>query len=291
MKFNKTYLILFLGMTLWGLLPLFTHKYVMTIDPLFLVSISTITASIPFFILLLAGKQIRNFFSINFLKDIFWVATLTAIGQGLLFIGTKLTSGTNTGLLLQSEPIYSLILGAIFLGEIISGGQILATLFMVLGAMAIVYRGGSSLNLGDIFILLSPLMFQMSHLMGKKLLNRKISVNMILAGRQFFGGLILVFFTLITSKSTVVFNIHNFGVGLYLGMLTAIVALCWYSSIKKIPVSTASSFLPLTALVSLLGSVFFLKEIVGIQQYIGFFLIVGGMIWQANLHVHKVLTS
>lgn len=288
MKISKTYFILFLGMTLWGLFPIFTHQYVKTIDPLFLVSVSTISASIPFFLLLFLGKKIVSFFSIKFFKDIFWVAVLTAIGQGLLFTGTKLTSGTNTGLLLQSEPIYSLILGVIFFGEMVGGGQILATLIMVLGAMAIVYRGGSSLNIGDILILLSPLMFQISHLIGKKLLNKKIPVNMILAGRQFYGGIILVFFTLLTNKFAInTFNIDNFVIGLYLGIFTAIVALCWYSSIKKIPVSTASSYLPLTALVSLIGSYFILKESISIQQYLGFFLIIGGLLlssWQKKIN-------
>lgn len=114
------------------------------------------------------------------------VALFTAAGQAFLFIGTKLTSGVNTGLLLQVEPIYSLLLGVIFLGETMGGGQIGATLIMVIGAM---------------------------------------------------------------------------------------------------------TFLPLTALVSLLGSIFFLKEAISIQQYIGFFLIVSGMIWQANLPVHKKTSS
>lgn len=271
-------------MTLWGLYPIFTHRYIVGLDPMMLVSISTLIASTPFIIQLIARKELSQLFSIKILKTLIFVALFTAIGQAFLFIGTKLTSGTNTGLLLQSEPIYSLILGAIFLGEAISSGQILTTLLMVLGAMIIVYKGGSNINIGDILILLSPLIFQISHLFGKKLLNKKIDVNLILAGRQFFGGMMLLLFTFFTNKNAInLFNFKNITVGFFLGIIASIVALCWYMSIKKIPVSVASSFLPLTALVSLIASAVFLKEMISTQQYIGFFLIVGGMTWQTHL--------
>jgi len=281
MKINKTYLVLLLGMVLWGLFPIITHRFVSSLDPMLLVSISTLTASIPFFILLFAKKEINQFFSVKYLKTLLGVAFFTAAGQGLLFIGTKLTSGTNTGLLLQVEPIYSLILGTILLGEILKKGQIGATLAMVIGAVTIVYKGGVNINSGDILILLSPLMFQISHLIGKKLLNKKIDVNLILASRQFYGGTILLVFAFLTNRSAIsLFNVNIITTGLCLGMFTAVVALCWYSSIKKIPVSVASSFIPLTALVSLAASALFLKEVISVQQLIGFFFIVGGMLWQ-----------
>ncbi len=288
MKFNKTYLILFTGMILWGLYPIFTHKYIMGLNPMLLVSISTLTASIPFIIQLIAKNELSQLFSIKILRTLIFVALFTAVGQAFLFIGTKLTSGTNTGLLLQSEPIYSLILGAIFLGEVISGGQVLATLLMVLGAMIIVYKGGSNINLGDILILLSPLIFQISHFIGKTLLNKKVDVNLILAGRQFFGGMMLLLFTFFTNKNAIsLFSYQSVSIGFFLGIIAAIVALCWYTSIKKIPVSVASSFLPLTALVSLVASVVYLKEAVSIQQYIGFVLIVCGMLWQTHIINNK----
>jgi len=284
-KIDKTYLILLCGMFLWGMYPLFTHKFVLDINPMFLVSISTLTASIPFIFQLIKNKEFNQLFIVEDLKILLPIAFFTAVGQAFLFIGTKMTSGTNTGLLLQTEPIYSLILGVLFLGEIIGSGQIGATLLMVVGAMTIVYKGKMIVpNTGDFLILLSPLMFQISHAIGKQLLNKGAKVSLILAGRQFYGGVILLIFAFMMNKSIInLFNIKNLLTGLYLGVFAAIVALCWYSSIKKIPVSVASSFLPLTALVSMVGSVFFLKETVNVQQYVGFFLIVGGMLWQTKL--------
>lgn len=283
MKISKTYLVLLLGMVLWGLFPIITHRFVSSLDPMLLVSISTLTASIPFFVLLIVKKEMGQFFSLKNLRTLLGVAFFTAAGQGLLFIGTKLTSGTNTGLLLQVEPIYSLILGTVFLGEILKKGQIGATLAMVIGAVTIVYKGGVNINSGDMLILLSPLMFQISHLIGKKLLNKKIDVNLILASRQFYGGTMLLIFTFLTNRSAIVlFNINVITTGFILGIFTAVVALCWYSSIKKVPVSVASSFIPITALVSLAASAIFLREVISVQQLVGFFFIVGGMLWQTS---------
>jgi drug/metabolite transporter (DMT)-like permease len=125
-------------------------------------------------------------------------------------------------------------------------------------------------------------------LIGKKLLNKKVGVNLILAGRQFFGGMMLLLFTFVTNKNFIsLFSYQSVSIGFFLGMIAAIVALCWYMSIKKISVSVASSFLPLTALVSLFASVVYLKEVVSIQQYIGFLLIVSGMFWQTHIINNK----
>lgn len=287
-KIIPTYFILLFGMTLWGMYPLFTHRFVLALDPLFLVSISTLIASIPFIIQLIIKKQVDKLFSAEILKTLLLVSLFTAVGQAFLFVGTKMTSGTNTGLLLQVEPIYSLILGAVFFREIIGSSQIGATLLMVIGAMIIVYKGGRSINIGDILILLSPLMFQISHVIAKKLINKGTEITLILAGRQLYGGILLLLFSLITSRSILsLFNYRYLMSGFYLGLFASVTALCWYVSIKKISVSSASSFLPLTALVSLVGSAFFLKEMISIQQYIGFFFIVGGMIWQTRVLTRK----
>lgn len=290
---KNTYLILILGMVLWGMYPILTHKLVLNLDPLFLVSVSMFIASIPFIIQLIIKKQLNRLFSQKILKTLLPVALFTAVGQAFLFAGTKLTSGVNTGLLLQVEPIYSLILGLIFLGEVIGSSQVGVTSIMVVGAMTIVYKkGGVSLNFGDLLILLSPLMFQISHAIAKKVLNKGTEISLILAGRHLYGGIILIIFTFLINRSVVnLININNLTTASYLGLYLSLIAFLWYSSIKKVPVSVASSFLPLTAVVSLFGSAFFLKETISIQQYLGFFFIVGGMIWLAHLPIHKKTSS
>lgn len=218
----------------------------------------------------------------------FPVALFIAASYSFLFIGTKLTSGTNTGLLLQAEPIYALLLGVIFFGEVLGKERIMASLVLILGAMIVVYKGGAKPNLGDLLILLVPMMAQLSHTIAKKLMDKGMDKYLLLAGRQFYAGLMLIVLSLMINKSFIgLLNFNNLATASFLGLYISLFIFIWYISIEIMPVSVASSYLPLTALVSLLGSAFFLKETISTQQYIGFFFIVGGMIWLGRLYSRK----
>ena len=276
-------------MVLWGLYPIVTHYFVRSLDPLFLVLISTFASSLPFIAIQFLQKNQRKLISKKTIQALLPVALFASLGHILLFVGTKYTTGVNTGLLLQIEPIYAMILGVIFFKEIFGLGRIGSTLTMILGAMIIIYKGGAALNIGDVFILLAPLMYQISHTLAKKLMNKGVDTTLILAGRMFYGGIIILIFVFIYDKIllNLLFSLENVASGVFLGFYLAIVVFLWYSALKRIPISTGSAFLPLTALVSLAGSALFLKESISIQQYIGFFLIVGGMIWISRLPVAK----
>ncbi len=284
------YLLLVFNMVLWGMYPIFTHYFVLSLDPLLLLSVTALIASFPFIINLAVKKKLGQIFSAKNLKTLLPVALFAAIGNVLLFTGTKLTSGANTGLLLQVEPIYSLILGVIFFGEIIEKKRIGATLLMVIGAMTIVYRGEKSLNIGDFFILATPLMYQLSHTAAKRLLDKGADTSLILAGRQFYAGVLILLLVFLMNKSFMTaFSLNNLTSATFLGLYLSFVAFLWYTALKRMPVSVASSFLPLTALVSLLGSVFFLRETISLPQYVGFAFIVSGLLWFAKTYSHKKL--
>ena len=272
-------------MILWGMYPLFTHYFVLKLDPFFLVSIATLISAIPFLIQIIATKKLLDFYSKRLLMFLIPAAVFAAIGNMLLFVGTKLTTGTNTGLLLQIEPIYSLIIGMIVFKEAFNKKRLLATTLMVLGAIVIIYKGWVVPNIGDIFILLTPLMYQIAHAFMKKLLDQGKNIALLLAGRQLFGGLMLLFFSLSINPSlSQLMTVQNIQSGTYLGLYLALAALLWYLAVKRMPLSIASSFLPITAVVALLGSSLFLKETITIRHYLGFILIVSGMIWQSILY-------
>lgn len=271
-------------MILWGSYPILAHHFVRTIDPLFLVGFSSLIASFPFIISLIIKKKQDQLFSPKNLKLLAPVALFSVIGHVLLFAGTKLTSGINTGLLLQVEPIYALIIATLFFGEVLGKGRVSATILMVFGAMVIVYKGGTNLNIGDLFILLTTLMYQISHTLAKKLLDKGFDRSLVLAGRQLFGSLMLLVLLFITNSSfTEDFSVVNFQAAIFLGLYVSVTAFLWYTAIKRVSISVVSSFLPLTAIVSLLGSVFFLHETISTQQYVGFFLILTGAVWLTSI--------
>ncbi|OGK20166.1 hypothetical protein A3C23_01535 [Candidatus Roizmanbacteria bacterium RIFCSPHIGHO2_02_FULL_37_13b] len=285
-----TYALLISVMVLWGLYPIVTHYFVRSLDPLFLVLISTFASSLPFIAIQFLQKNQRKLISKKTIQALLPVALFASLGHVLLFVGTKYTSGVNTGLLLQIEPIYAMILGVIFFKELFGLGRIGSTLTMIMGAMIIVYKGGATFNIGDILILLAPLMYQLSHTLAKKLMNKDIDTTLILAGRMLYGGIIILVFIFIYDKSllNLLFSIESVASGVFLGFYLSVVVFLWYSALKKIPISVASAFLPLTALISLVGSSLFLRESITPQHYIGLLLIVGGMIWISKLPATKV---
>jgi drug/metabolite transporter (DMT)-like permease len=272
-------------MVLWGLYPIFTHYFVRSLDPVFLSSVSTVFSSVPFLVMLLFSKNKSYAKPARILKPIFLTAFFAGVGSMLLFTGTRLTSGTNTGLLLQVEPMYALLLGVYIFKEKFDRGKFSATLLMVLGAVVIIYKGFVPPNIGDIFVLFTTLMFQISHVFVKRLLDKGEDMTWILFLRQLLGGLMLVIFACIISPSflqlaTSPESVLHAG---FLGIYLSAVILLWYSAVKKMPLSVASSFLPITALVALIASALFLKETITTQHIFGFILIVSGMLWQAKI--------
>lgn len=275
-------------MVLWGLYPIFTHYFVLQLDPLFLVSVSTLISSLPFLIKIIFTKNVSQLFSKQLLKQTFPAAVFVALGNVLLFAGTKLTTGTNTGLLLQIEPIYSLLVGIIVFKEAFNTKRLFATSLMIGGAIIIIYKGFVLPNLGDIFILLTTLMYQISHAFIKKLLDKGKDMALLLGVRQFLGGLMLLLFALIVNPSaSQLVTVNNLQSGTYLGLYLAVVILLWYMAVKRMPLSIASSFLPITAIFALLGASLFLKETIMPQHYVGFLLIVSGILWLAKLFSKK----
>lgn len=283
-----TYTILIAVMILWGLYPIVTHYFVRNIDPLFLVSASTLVGAIPFIIKTTYSRNLAFLLNRNNISSLFFVTVFGTAGHILLFVGTKYTSGANTGLLLQIEPIYSLIIGIFLFKETISISRLFATVVMIAGAAIIVYRGNLSLNIGDVLILLTPLMYQLSHSFSKKMLDRGIDSSNILAVRQLLGGIVMVFFaSFFNSQFFSFFTRTNISVAIFLGLYLSLVVFLWYAVLKNMLLSFASSFLPLTAAVSLLGSGLFLKETINAQQIVGFLLIIIALAWLSKSAIFK----
>ena len=62
------------------------------------------------------------------------MAVLSTIGSIFYFVGAKLTSGLNSGLLTQIEPFYAMLLGIVIFKETVSIYQI-SGLVLILGGL------------------------------------------------------------------------------------------------------------------------------------------------------------
>lgn len=113
----------------------------------------------------------------------------TALPFLLLLISLQYTTPANSAILNQTEVVYSLILTYIFLKERPTGKQILGTAMVVLGAVIILLSESFTIRWkGDIIVILTVWMFQVSHIAAKKL-PQNLSANFIAGGRAVFAFL------------------------------------------------------------------------------------------------------
>lgn len=279
-----------LDMITFGLLPVLSHFFVATIDPLVFSGAATFIGSIPLIFWLKRKKKINQLFSKQYFPNLLVMSILATIGSVCYFTGTKLTSGLNTGLLTQIEPFYALLLAAFILKEAVSRNQILATLLMVGGAVAVVYKGNAVLNIGDVLILFSPLVMQISHLIAKKVYANDADSNIVPTARLLFSGFFLLLIAAIVNPVSllqllsvkVLLTVTVFGL-----IFRCFDFILWYQAIARISVSRASTVIPLAVAISFLGSIFILHESISWSQFIGLFLILSGLIWLSRIYLAK----
>jgi drug/metabolite transporter (DMT)-like permease len=287
LKLQGLFLVI-LSMIIYGLNPVFANYLVKNIDPFLLAGASFLIASIPLLVQLVVSKDLHYLYKGKFLKSLLFVTAFALVGDTLFFLGTYLTTGINTAILLQLEPIYALILASIFLGEIIKARQIFAVLTVVLGAIIIVNKGTESLNVGDIFIITAPLFYQLSHLTAKNILNKISNVTIVPAARLLYGGILLTTFALFIKPELVSgISFTNFNNIILYGLYLSLDYFLWYQVLKRLPLSVASAFLPFSIIVSILGAMLLLKETITLPQYLGASLVLGGLLWLSLMYLKK----
>lgn len=270
-----------LDMVLYGMFPVFAHYFVSKMDPLFFAGTATFVGSLPLVVILKTKRKLKEVYSKKFIKPLFAIVIASTFANAFFFLGTKMTSGINSGLLVQIEPFYAVVLAALFLGETIGFGQLVATSLMVIGSVIVVFKGVRALNLGDLFILITPIFYQIGHIFAKRIINKISDVYVIPAARTLYGGIILIVLALVLNPSSAsqLLSLENIISIIFFGfILRALDFTLWYSAIKRITVSKASAVLPLAAGISFILSITFLKEQATLRQFMGLFFILGGLI-------------
>ena len=111
----------------------------------------------------------------------------TALPFMLLLLALRWTTPSNSAILNQAESVYSLIFAFLFLRERPSLKQIAGTVMVVAGAVLILaVNGYTPMWKGDLIVIGTVWMFQVSHIAAKKL-PADISVDFITAARGFYG--------------------------------------------------------------------------------------------------------
>lgn len=267
-----------------GSLPIVVKYGTGIIHPLFFATVTSLIAGgCLFMVTLIKGNWkilLDRKYLFYFLIIGFFGITLSNI---LFFYGVTLTSGINSAILLQIEPLYALFIGYIFLKERIGLKQIIFTFVIILGTLTVLYQGGFKVNWGDGLVLFTPLCWQITHFQSKRLMaNYKAITPLIIATvRTLYGGILLFIINYLWGVN----QFNKLGepkilmVIFFQGMVGfALQYLVWYEAIKRINLSKATTLVCVYPVFSIILAWFILKEIPTINHLIGFGLILIGII-------------
>jgi drug/metabolite transporter (DMT)-like permease len=268
----------------WGMFPILVNKGSQHFQPIFFGASSIIVGGITALILSLLKKDIKNIFNRKAFPWAMGVALFTStLSYGIMFIGSKLTSGINTSALMLSEIIFTILITPFF-GEKTTLNKILGGVLVLVGALIILFKGGD-LNFGDFLVIICTVFLPFGNYFGKKALEH-ISPENLLALRYLFSGIFLLLMSFIFEDSSKMLpSLASFwpyvavnGI-LFLGLVNSL----WYKGLKKLPISKAVFLLMTYPIFSLIFLVVFYKEIPNLFQVIGVFIIVSGAYFSAKI--------
>ena len=209
------------------------------------------------------------------------------VNQYLFFLSLKHTSPPNVALAYALSPAFVLIIGGIFLKEIVTKIKLTGIVIALLGVLFILFEKGIDLKsdnfLGNILALLAALAWALYTIIGKKFVNKYGAV---------YTTAIAMFFGLIFYLPVFLLSDHNFAISLitkidwiqiiYLGVVTSGIAyVLWYMALKKLDAAKVSVFNNLQPILTTIMAIIFFNHQLTIPFVLGgLFTLLGVFITQ-----------
>lgn len=239
-----------------------------------------IGASIHLVLLLLRGKFVWR----APLRVWGYVAGVTlcnsVIALLLIFLGTRMTSGINTALLLQSEMLFSFLIFTVLFGEKVTRRQAIGAASVFFGTVLVLFNGSLTLNAGDLLIVLATAFYPFGNRCAQEAL-RFLPSGVVIFVRNAVGGVtFLVLSRIFEGTGAAHFPLlaeQWWLVALYGVVVLVVSKLCWYEGLKTLPLSRAVSIILSYPAFSLLFATLFLREMPSAYQMAGFFITFAGL--------------
>ena len=215
-----------------------------------------------------------------------YLAAVGALGTGLAFFlffqGAQRTSAIDAALCLQIEPLYSMLAAWLVLGHRPSLRRLLALGVLLLGILLAIAGPEYTPSAGTWLLLLTPLCWQLSHLIALKWLP-EVQPQVLAGARYIFGGAMLTLLWLASGGPS------HLPSGEVLSRLLPLLALqgcilsyvgtlLWYQTIRRLDLMRATSIVvPSIPVLSLGASFALLGEVPTLRQWVGLALVVSGV--------------
>ena len=263
--------------------PVITRWGAVNLDPLFFCTGAVVFATICTVPLLYFSGELKLIVDPRYRARLFVMSmTGTVMTSLTLTYGLTRLGAVAAVLLLQTEPVYSLVLSTIFVGERPSARQLLATVLVLVGI-------GSVFGAGDSFspawavalVFVTPLFWQASHVMGLKLMPPLTPIS-ITGGRFLYASIVLTAMLLLVRRDSLaqLADPTALGVVLVTGFFIYFLsALTWYGAINRLSLAwTTALVVPGIPILSILFAVIFLGERATTREVIGILISVSGVV-------------
>jgi drug/metabolite transporter (DMT)-like permease len=239
---------------------------------------------------LLRRGRLRRMFSADALPGLLAMGFCSGLATCSYVSALKYTTPVNAVIVAQVEVIYSALMSAYFLGERPTLRQSLASALVIAGTALILLHDLSSPRWrGDLMILATPWVFQVSHILSKKL-PRDLDAVTLSGGRVFFG--------LVTIAPLFAWSMLRGGAWSWApaglrslaaqgAFMSSTNFVLWYAAIRGLPLSKATTILLSYPALTLALSWALGRESVRSVQVAGLALTLAGALWTARLSLER----
>lgn len=246
-----------IGLFVYGIHPVVVEFGGLLVAPLFFAAVAALIAG---FIAVIFERRlassVRQEISRSDLRRLVMAGVFgTFLAFTCLFIGLQFSSSNNAAIILRSELVFALIFSYFFLNEVISTRQMLWMVLMVFGVVLVVISNQlTTLGIGDILLLITPMAWAAGHTFAKPVLNR-VSSWKVVAFRNLVGGALLLILAIggIILGYPLLYSV-NLSFLIAVILIEALVILLahslWYQGISRINLGKATALIAPAPLVT-----------------------------------------
>jgi len=215
------------------------------------------------------------------------LAAMSAVGTVttslLLTFGMTRINAIAATILMQSEPVYSLMLAVVIVGERPSLRQLFATATILVGIASVFTTAGAfSPAWAAAMVLVTPLCWQASHVLGLSMMP-PLSPLTVTAGRMIYAAIGLGALLLLTRPATLAELSHPSAIGVIVvtGFFVYFLsALTWYGAISRLSLAwTTALVVPAIPLLSIVFAMIFLDERATLREIAGVVIAIAGVLF------------
>lgn len=263
--------------------PVITRYAALRIEPLLFCACSVLIAAACALTMLACTGEIGLLFDVRYRLRLVAISMTGTVATALALIyGLRKIDAVAGVLLLESEPVYSLVLATTFLKERPSRRQLLATA-VILAAIGFVFGVGRAFSpwYDALLVLITPLFWQSSHILSLRVMP-PLTPRVITGARYVYAAIALVIVLLTADRNSVV-ALRAPGVLstiLFTGAFVYFMgSFTWYGAINRLSLAwTTTLVIPAVHFAALAFAMLFLRERPSPHELAGIALAVTGIL-------------